>query len=110
MPSDNGKILPGLPSRPAIRQFTAEEKRYIEMIEKHRDLVLRDLRPLSEYHKMHVLKEVVCEILLRDFAQGSKGAAFKLFVQQISDGMSNRKGTSIDGLLEPGKIGGGIKR
>ena len=107
MPDENGRILPGLP---ALKKLTPDEEKYRSYIEHHRNLVLRDLRELSEHHKMVVLKEAVVAILTRDFVQGTKGDAFRLFVKQISDGMSKRRDTSIEGLLEPGKIGGGVKR
>lgn len=107
-----GRILPGLPSvkAPHVQRLTPEEERYQDLILKASDGVLAAVRHLSDLHKLVALKTAVAQVIKTEVAQGMKGAAFKLFVQQLQDTLSQKRGTNTSGLFTPGKIGGGIKR
>lgn len=115
------KILPGLPSMPAVRRLTPEEEKVRAHIEKVRNDVLAALAPAHELYKLVVLEEVVTEVIFREFTQGHRGEAFRKFVMDLQRKMANRNAdrrhrqaqndaAMIEGLLAPGKIGGGLKQ
>lgn len=111
-------ILPGLPSSPAVQRLTPEEEKLEAHLRDVRNNVMRALAPAHELYKLAVLENVVGEVIFQEFTQGHRGAAFKHFVERLQRKMANRGATArhrtrltnIEGLLEPGKIGGGLKQ
>lgn len=108
MPNDNGNKSGVFNT--AVRRLTPEEERYLDLTMKATERILAAVHHLSDLHKLVALKSAVAIVIKTEITQGYRGKAFKLFVQQLQDTLSEKKGTSIAGLLAPGKIGGGLKR